>query len=83
LEEKPPEIELMNTYEKQLRTVEEENLTVGALLEALVDEVAHQSSAPTSQVNKKLNEIERLFEEFQQNIIDDMSHIVTLFLINF
>jgi hypothetical protein len=78
LEEKPSEVELMNTYEKQLRTVDEENLTIGALLEALVDEVSHQTAAPATQLHKNLNEIEKLFDEFQKNIIDDMSHIVFL-----
>ena len=75
-DDKASEVELMNTYEKQLRTVEEENMTIGALLEALVDEVSHQTAAPSDKLHKNLSEIERLFDDFQKNIIDDMSHIV-------
>ncbi len=38
--EEKTEADLLNTYENQLKIVPEENLTVGALLEAIVDEVS-------------------------------------------
>jgi len=48
--EEKSDADLLNTYENQLKIVPEENLTVGALLEAIVDEVSQQTKNPSDKL---------------------------------
>lgn len=73
--------ETLNIFEKQMATIDEENITIGSLLEAIVEEVSHQSTNPKESA-QKVSEFDKLFEVFQNDLINDMARIVNFIGIN-